>query len=98
MNNAFSDIDFFCDTDYCITMKTASVRDLRNHFAELSTWIESGETIQLTKRGVAYAQIIPVIPLKVKFKFPNFSLRAKRIAKGTVIDLDGILKLNQGRF
>ncbi len=98
MRNRINRFDFLCDTNYCITMKTATIRDLRNHFAELSNWIENGETIQLTKRGVAYAQIRPVKPLKDKFKFPNFSLRAKGIAKGTVIDLDGILKLNQGRF
>jgi len=40
-------------------MKTASVRDLRNHFARLSKWLENGEPIQLLKRGKPFARVIP---------------------------------------
>lgn len=43
----------------CITLKTATVRDLRNDFARLSRWIEKGETIQLLKRGKPFARVVP---------------------------------------
>jgi antitoxin (DNA-binding transcriptional repressor) of toxin-antitoxin stability system len=42
-----------------ITMKTASVRDLRNSFSRLSKWLAAGETIQIVKRGKPIARIVP---------------------------------------
>ena len=36
-------------------MKTATVRDLRNHFAAVAKWIESGEQVTITRHGVAFA-------------------------------------------
>ena len=38
-------------------MKTATVRDLRNHFAKLSRWLDAGEKVEITKRGVPYAEL-----------------------------------------
>ena len=38
-------------------MKTASVRDLRNNFAKVSRWLEDGEKVEITKRGVPYAKM-----------------------------------------
>ncbi len=38
-------------------MKTATVADLRNHFRRVSSWIEHGETVQILKRGRAFAQL-----------------------------------------
>ena len=43
----------------CITMKTATIRDLRNDFARLSKWLEKGETVQLLKRGRPFARVVP---------------------------------------
>ena len=40
-------------------MKTATVRDLRNNFARLSKWIEKGESVQIIKRGRAFARVVP---------------------------------------
>ena len=40
-------------------MKTATVRDLRNDFGRLSKWLESGETVQIVKRGKPFARVIP---------------------------------------
>jgi antitoxin (DNA-binding transcriptional repressor) of toxin-antitoxin stability system len=43
-------------------MKTATVADLRNNFRRISGWIEHGETVQIIKRGRAFASLsaIPV--------------------------------------
>jgi prevent-host-death family protein len=42
-----------------ITMKTATVADLRNDFATLSKWIHEGEAITITKRGRPFAILAP---------------------------------------
>ena len=36
-------------------MKTATVRDLRNHFADVAKWIEHGEAVTITRNGTAFA-------------------------------------------
>ena len=41
------------------TMKTATVRDLRNRYTSLLDWIVAGEEIVITQRGKAIARLIP---------------------------------------
>ena len=43
----------------CITMKTATVRDLRNHFADVAKWIEHGEPVTITRNGTPFATLAP---------------------------------------
>jgi prevent-host-death family protein len=43
-------------------MKTASVRDLRNHYTGILRWIASGEVVQITRRGRAVARLVPEVP------------------------------------
>jgi len=45
--------------DLSIIMKTASVADLRNHFRRVSAWIENGESVEIVKRGRAFARLVP---------------------------------------
>ncbi len=40
-------------------MKTATVRDLRNHYTRLLEWVSSGEDIVITQRGKSIARLIP---------------------------------------
>jgi antitoxin (DNA-binding transcriptional repressor) of toxin-antitoxin stability system len=40
-------------------MKTATVRDLRNRFRRISSWLERGETVQVVKRGKPFARVVP---------------------------------------
>ena len=40
-------------------MKTATVRDLRNRYTSLLSWIGAGEEIVITRRGKAIARLIP---------------------------------------
>lgn len=40
-------------------MKTATVRELRNHYAGLLEWIEAGEEIRITRRGKPIARLVP---------------------------------------
>jgi prevent-host-death family protein len=43
----------------CSTMKTATVRDLRNRYTNLLSWIDAGEEIVITQRGKPIARLIP---------------------------------------
>jgi len=64
----------------CLTMKTASVADLRNRFPSVFRWIEDGETVELTKRGRIVARIVPAPPAKPrKFKVPDFAAISREV-------------------
>lgn len=39
--------------------RTATVRDLRNHFAAVAKWIEDGEKVTITRSGTAFATLSP---------------------------------------
>jgi prevent-host-death family protein len=59
-----------------ITMKTATVRDLRNHFADVAKWIESGEQVTITRHGVAFATLAPARPQRRRKA--DWAARSKR--------------------
>ena len=43
-------------------MKTATVRELRNRYTQLLRWLEAGEEIMITRRGVTVARLVPEGP------------------------------------
>ena len=43
-------------------MKTATVRDLRNRYTSLLSWIKAGEEVVITQRGKAIARLVPERP------------------------------------
>ena len=43
-------------------MKTATVRDLRNHYTSLLRWIAAGEEVLITQKGLAVARLLPTLP------------------------------------
>jgi prevent-host-death family protein len=40
-------------------MKTTTVRELRNNYAQVLKWVSSGQEIQVTRRGKVVAKVIP---------------------------------------
>jgi antitoxin (DNA-binding transcriptional repressor) of toxin-antitoxin stability system len=40
-------------------MKTATVRDLRNHFPRVAAWIAEGEPVDITRAGKVFARLVP---------------------------------------
>ncbi|MFM7103794.1 MAG: type II toxin-antitoxin system Phd/YefM family antitoxin [Verrucomicrobiota bacterium] len=40
-------------------MKTATVRDLRNHYTRILGWIAAGEEVLITRRGKSVARLCP---------------------------------------
>ena len=60
-------------------MKTATVRDLRNHFAKVSRWLEAGENVEITKRGIPYAKMeLTPPPPKNRKHVSQMSLKERR--------------------
>ena len=43
----------------CSTIKTATVRELRNHYSRLRAWIAAGEEIIITQHGKPVARLSP---------------------------------------
>ena len=57
-------------------MKTATVADLRNNFHRISALIESGQTVEITKRGLPFARLSPT-SRKRKLVKPDIMARLK---------------------
>ncbi len=47
---------------YRFPAATATVRELRNRYAQLLKWLEAGEEITITRRGVPIARLVPERP------------------------------------
>ena len=61
-----------------LTMKTATVRDLRNRFPRIAAWIEQGEPVEITKGGKVFALLVPPMPERPrKFKMPDIMARLR---------------------
>jgi prevent-host-death family protein len=40
-------------------MRTATIRELRNHYTRLLRWLEAGEEIAISRRGRVIARLVP---------------------------------------
>jgi prevent-host-death family protein len=43
-------------------MRTATVRELRNHYTRVLRWVSAGEDVLITQRGVVIARLSPETP------------------------------------
>ncbi len=74
-------------------MKTATVRDLRNHFARVAAWIEQGEPVEITKSGKVFARLLPAAPPKPRrFKMPDIQQRLDQTFGDACYDADDMAK------
>ena len=56
-------------------MKTATVRDLRNHFSRIAKWLRNGNEVLITMRGKAIGRIVPESALESRIAMPDFAAR-----------------------
>lgn len=81
-------------------IKTASVRDLRQHFPRVLAWIEAGEEIAITMRRHEIARLIPRSQRKTRQRpFPNIAKRLDRVFGSKIISdetMAAILEQNKG--
>ncbi len=79
---------------YYVHMKTATIREVRNEFSKLETWLAEGETIEIRRRGVPVAHLTrPVTETKKPVVWPDIRARQRRISGDRVLsqeDLDAI--------
>jgi len=79
---------------FCETMKTASVRDIRQNFPAVMLWIEEGENVAITMRRKIVARLIPErAPITRNAPAPDFDSISKRIFgskkfRGNLVDLE----------
>jgi prevent-host-death family protein len=46
-------------------MKTTTVRELRNNYAQVMRWVGKGEEVEVTRRGKVVAKVVPAVAAKV---------------------------------
>jgi antitoxin (DNA-binding transcriptional repressor) of toxin-antitoxin stability system len=74
-------------------MKTATVRDLRNHFPRVAAWIEQGESVEITKAGKVIATLEPSRPKSPRnFKMPDIMARLDKTFGERSYDSSDIIK------
>jgi antitoxin (DNA-binding transcriptional repressor) of toxin-antitoxin stability system len=59
-------------------MKTASVRDLRNRYAEVLRWLETGQDVAIKRRGRVVARLTPESEASAEEVDWNVSAAARR--------------------
>jgi len=70
-----------------LMMKTATIRDLRNHFSRVAAWIEEGESVEITRSGKPFARLVPFAPEKPRcFKMPDIQARLNQTFGGSTYD------------
>jgi antitoxin (DNA-binding transcriptional repressor) of toxin-antitoxin stability system len=62
-----------------LDMKTTSVRMVQHNLARVLSWVQEGEEVQVTRRHVVVAKIVPCRKARKDFQHPDFLGRARRI-------------------
>ncbi len=74
-------------------MKTATVRDLRNHFPRVALWIAQGEPVEITKSGKPFARLLPAVPERTRrFKMPDIMARLKQTFGDSTYDATDVAR------
>jgi Antitoxin of toxin-antitoxin stability system len=58
-----------------ITMKSTTVRELRNNFSQIAKWLRDGEQVVITMRKKVVGRIIPEPLADRPLKMPDFAAR-----------------------
>lgn len=86
--------------NFCSTMKTATVRELRNNYSKVLKWVATGQEVQVTRRGKVVAKVVPPdeSPGKVDWA-GSAALRITRTDKAlTTRQSERLLKEAQGNW
>jgi len=59
-------------------MKTASIRDIRQDFGRVLSWIEDGEQVEITKRRRVVARLVPVKKKPRTLNWPDLEARRRK--------------------
>jgi antitoxin (DNA-binding transcriptional repressor) of toxin-antitoxin stability system len=79
-------------------MPSVNLRELRNT-AQLISWLEAGQVVELRKRNRVIAHIVPESPRREDVKLPDFATRRKRIFGDRVIPIvDDMIAERNSRY
>jgi antitoxin (DNA-binding transcriptional repressor) of toxin-antitoxin stability system len=78
-------------------MKTATVRDLRNNFAKLETWLGAGERVEIRRRGKPVAVLSPSSgeAAEKKVQLPDYEARRKAIWGNRVFSAEEVRRMRE---
>lgn len=78
-------------------MKIATVRDLRNNFAKLETWLATGEKVEIRRRGKPVATLSPSITEagERSATLPDFEARLNAIWGDKVFSADEVRRMRE---
>ena len=84
-------------------IKTATVRDLRNRYTTLLSWLQAGEEISIIRKGKPIARLVPEenIPSCKKLdwtKSAAFSINHIKEKMLTAKESAALLKASQGKW
>lgn len=83
-------------------MKTASVRDIRQNFPLVMSWIADGEQVVVTMRGRRVARLVPEKPVRKKRQTLADSAAVRRDKSGWPVmagaDAAGIVRAASGEW
>jgi antitoxin (DNA-binding transcriptional repressor) of toxin-antitoxin stability system len=69
----------------CVTVKTASIRELKHDTTTVLEWVAAGERVEIQKRGKPVAVLSRPEPKPLAAKRPDFMARLKSIYGGQVL-------------
>lgn len=79
-------------------MKTATVRDLRNNFSKLETWLEAGERVEIRRRGMPVAVLDPITASASHAHLvqrPDYEARRKAIWGDRVFSAEEVRRMRE---
>lgn len=79
-------------------MKTATVADLRNNFRRISAWIEHGESVQILKRGRAFAQLTALPAAAPALVKPDIMAQLKQVWGDKVFTMKEVEAMREAEF
>lgn len=88
-----------CVIHICLTMKTATVRDLRNRFPRVAAWIAEGEPVEITRAGKLFARLVPPAPVKTpRLVKPDIMARLKETWGGRIFSAKEVAEMRSAEL
>jgi antitoxin (DNA-binding transcriptional repressor) of toxin-antitoxin stability system len=82
-------------------MKTATVRELRNEFPRIESWVHEGESISISKRGRVIATLVPAMGASsdgVNLAKPDIMARLKETWGSRVFSMDEVRAMREAEL
>ena len=82
-------------------MKTATVRELRNQYRSVLSWVEAGEEVAISKRGKVIARLVPEKPKALRIDWTQSAamrMDRKALPVLTARQSKSLLAESQGNF